>query len=133
MTDRHLHCVYFRYDDPNDASGYCLFKQKRIEFGFAHHCPNIVLRPTEVISYFLRHENYCENWEDADNRALEYIKRIGFNNYPQKIVIHDCKKCYNYNSLIHLDEGIFEQCLMGHELNTNNCEDYEGYKSGEDE
>ena len=84
MTDRHLHCVYFKWDNPNSFEGYCLLKQEKIKDGFRNHCENIILRPELVISYFLKHEGYCKDWDCADKKALEYIKRVGFNSYPKR-------------------------------------------------
>lgn len=83
MTDRHIHCVYFRYDDPSSIKGYCLLKQEEIEYGFKPHCPNIVLRPHELLSYYLMHEGICGDWVCSDKKALEYIERVGFNTYPK--------------------------------------------------
>lgn len=83
MTDRHLHCVYFQYDDVSSSHGKCLLKNKKIEWGFGHHCNDYVLRPMEILSYFLKHEGYCGDWECADKKALEYLDRIGFNTYPK--------------------------------------------------
>ena len=36
-----------------------------------------------LISYYLKHEGYCGDWECADKKALEYLDRIGFNTYPK--------------------------------------------------
>ena len=83
MTDRHLHCVYFKYDDPSKPEGTCLLKQEKITRGYAPHCQDIVLRPMNILSYFLKHEQYCADWECADQKALEYLERVGFNNYPK--------------------------------------------------
>ena len=84
MSDRHIHCVYFQFDSPNNVSGHCLLKNKTIKEGYKLHCDSIVLRPMEILSYFLKHEHYCEDWECADKKALEYLERIGFNTYPKK-------------------------------------------------
>lgn len=84
MTDRHIHCVYFQFDDPNHPGGYCLLKQKEIPYGFHPHCDKIILRPMSLLSYFLKHEHYCEDWECADKKALTYLERVGFNTYPKK-------------------------------------------------
>ena len=89
MTDRHLHCVYFQYTNPNQADGYCLLKQEKLERGYGHCCDDIVLRPVELISYFLMHEGYCSDWECADKKALEYIDRVGFNTYPKEVKKND--------------------------------------------
>lgn len=83
MTDRHLHCVYFQYDDVSSPNGKCLLKNKEIEYGFRNHCDDYVLRPMRLLSYFLRHEGYCGDWECADKKALDYLDRIGFNTYPK--------------------------------------------------
>lgn len=83
MTDRHLHCVYFQYDDVSSLNGYCLLKNKKIEYGFRNHCDDYVLRPMEILSYYLKHEGYCGDWECANKKALEYLDRIGFNTYPK--------------------------------------------------
>lgn len=83
MTDRHIHCVYFQYDDPDNIKGCCLLKNKTVE-GFKPHCDCIILRPQSLLSYFLKHEHYCEDWECADRKALEYLERSGFNSYPKK-------------------------------------------------
>lgn len=84
MTDRHLHCVYFQYYNLNSTNGYCLLKNKKIERGYEPHCEDIVLRPQEVLSYFLKHEHYCADWVCADKKALEYLDKVGFNTYPKK-------------------------------------------------
>ena len=84
MTDRHIHCVYFKYDDSNDLDGYCLLKCKNIEIGFGPCCENIVLRPLELLQYFLVHNNYCDNWGDAAEEVKEYLHRANFNNYPKR-------------------------------------------------
>lgn len=83
MTDRHIHCVYFQYNDVNTPNGFCVLKQEEIDFGFKPHCSDIVLRPMLLLSYFLKHEGYCGDWECADKKALEYLDRIGFNTYPK--------------------------------------------------
>ena len=83
MTYRHLHCVYFQYSNPNGGCGRCLLKNKHIERGYGPHCEDIVLRPTEILSYFLKHEHYCEDWECADKKALEFIDKTGINTYPK--------------------------------------------------
>lgn len=84
MSDRHLHCVYFQYNNPNKVSGYCLLKNEKIDKGYSRCCNDIVLRPHELLSYFLRHEHYCEDWECADRIALEYLNKTGFNSYPKQ-------------------------------------------------
>ena len=84
MSDRHLHCVYFQYNDENSIDGFCLLKQEKIEDGMRHHCDKIVLRPYYILSYFLIHNHYCEDWECTDRKAIEYLNRTGFNNYPKK-------------------------------------------------
>lgn len=81
--DRHLHCVYFQFEDPMSPNGFCLLKNKEIEYGFRNHCDDYVLRPMLLLSYFLKHEGYCGDWECADKKALEYLDRIGFNTYPK--------------------------------------------------
>lgn len=83
MTDRHIHCVYFHYDDPNNIEGECLLKNETVE-GFKPHCDCIVLRPQLLLSYFLKHEHYCGDWECADRKALEYLDKVGFNSFPHK-------------------------------------------------
>ena len=83
MTDRHVHCVYYQYNDPNTPKGFCILKQEEIDFEFNPHCPDIVLRPMSLLSYFLQHEGYCGDWKCADKKALEYLGRIGFNTYPK--------------------------------------------------
>ena len=82
MSDRHLHCVYFQYFKNNNVNGICLLKNKEIEYGFKHCCENIVLKPSEILTYFLKHENYCEDWFDASEKSLEYLEKVEFNNYP---------------------------------------------------
>lgn len=85
MSDRHFHCVYFQFDDSNDLGGHCLLKNEEIEWGFKKCCEDIVLRPEHVLSYFLKHEGYCDDWDCADKKANEYIKRVCFNTYPNKV------------------------------------------------
>ena len=51
MSDRHLHCVYFQYVKNNDIKGICLLNNKEIERGFEHCCENIVLKPSEILTY----------------------------------------------------------------------------------
>lgn len=87
MTDRHIHCVYFQYDDSNDLDGYCLLKCKNIDIGFGPCCENIVLRPSELLEYFLVHNNYCDSWGDAAEEVMEYLNITNFNNYPKKEMI----------------------------------------------
>lgn len=82
MNDRHLHCVYFQYDDHDNVKGYCLLKQKDVEYGYYHCCERVVLRPVEILSYFLKYGHYCEDWECADQKALDFLDRYGFNTYP---------------------------------------------------
>lgn len=82
MTDRHIHCVYCQWTDPDNIKAYCVLKQKEIEFAFKPHCDKCVLRPELVLSYFLKHENFCNTWECADKKANEYIEKVGFNTYP---------------------------------------------------
>ena len=82
MSDRHLHCVYFQYFINSNVNGVCLLKNEEIEYGFSHCCENIVLKPSEILTYFLKHEKYCENWSDASEKSLEYLEKVGFNNYP---------------------------------------------------
>ena len=84
MTDRHVHCVYFKYDNPDNSGGYCLLKCKNIEIGFRPCCENIVLRPSELLEYFLVHNNYCDNWSDVAEEVMEYLHRVKFNNYPKR-------------------------------------------------
>lgn len=83
MTDRHIHCVYFQYNSTKSSKGYCLLKNKEIKHSFRNHCDDYVLRPYLVLSYFLRHEGVCGDWECADNKALDFLDRAGFNNYPK--------------------------------------------------
>lgn len=89
MTDRHIHCVYFQYIDPDDISGYCLLKSKKVKYGFKPHCDDYVVRPQLLLSYFLKHEHYCEDWECADKKALDYIDRVGWNTYPKYKYKHE--------------------------------------------
>ena len=84
MTDRHLHCVYFQYNDENSIDGFCLLKQEKIKYGFENHCSEMVLRPLEVLTYFLKHEKYCDDWNCASRKALEYLDKTGFNNYLKR-------------------------------------------------
>ena len=83
MTDRHLHCVYFQYTDKNSIGGFCLLKQEKIKYGFEWHCPEMVLRPLEVLTYFLKHEGYCDEWNCALKKAKKYLDKTGFNDYPK--------------------------------------------------
>lgn len=83
MTDRHLHCVYFKYDNPDNVRGECLLWRKEIERGYEQCCPRVVLRPSEVVTYFLKHEHYCQDWVSASEEALDYLEKVGWmNNYP---------------------------------------------------
>ena len=85
VTDRHLHCVYFKFDDPDNPRGRCLLKDKVIEEGFHPCCEYCVLRPFEVLAYFLKHNGYCEDWGCADTKARQYLEKVGFNNYPRQV------------------------------------------------
>ena len=82
MSDRHFHCVYFQYFDTNDIAGVCLLKHKDIMRGYEQCCDKIVLKPSEILVYFLKHSNYCDNWHCAHEKALEYMEKVKFNNYP---------------------------------------------------
>lgn len=83
--DRHIHCVYYKhnYENKNSLEGKCLLKQKEINDGFAPHCQDYVLRPAGILAYYLKHEGICEDWICADEKALEYVDRMGFNNRPK--------------------------------------------------
>jgi len=83
MTDRHSQCVYFKYDDVGDPKGYCLLHQKEIKWGFAPYCPDVVLRPHVLLSYYLVHKGLCDDWRCAYKKALGYLERMGFNDYPK--------------------------------------------------
>lgn len=83
MTDRHLHCVYFKYDDPNCGNGRCLLKEKKIEFGFKKCCEDIVLRPVLLLSYYLTWKCGYTDWVKADKEAIEFIDRYKINDYPK--------------------------------------------------
>lgn len=85
MSDRHLHCVYFQYFDKNDLKGHCLLKNQDIEYGFHKCCKNIVLKPREILAYYLKHNNMNNSWGWANETAEEYLKGVGFNNYPKVI------------------------------------------------
>lgn len=85
MTDRHIHCCYFQFDDPTSIQGYCILKNKTIKEGFRPCCEYIVLRPFEVLAYFLKHNGYCENWECAHKKAATYLESTGFNTYPIQV------------------------------------------------
>ena len=84
MSERNLHCVYFKYDDLSSPGGYCLLKNEKIRFAFHHCCEKIVLRPSSVLSYFLKHKCHCEKWAEADDAALAYIHHFNFNDYPKR-------------------------------------------------
>ena len=83
MTDRHIHCVYFQYDDVSSANGKCLLKNKEIEYGFRNHCDDYVLRPMLLLSYFLKYEGYCGDLKCANKKALDFLDRSGLNTYPK--------------------------------------------------
>lgn len=85
MSDRHIHCVYFQYTEINSVKGHCLLKNKEIRYGFKQCCDKYVLKPKEILSYYLKHNGFCNSWETADERALEYLEKTGFNNYPKEI------------------------------------------------
>lgn len=90
MTDRHLHCVYFQFTEGICLQGYCLLKQKEIKHGFKNHCPEMVLRPSEVLTYFLKHEKYYDDWNCASRKAFEYLDKTGFNDYPKRGEKNEC-------------------------------------------
>ena len=83
MSDRHLHRVYFKCNNQNDFNGKCLLKNKEIRFGFHQCCDKIVLRPSSVLSYFLKHNKYCKTWQCSDEKAIEYLIKNRFNDYPR--------------------------------------------------
>ena len=41
--------------------------------------------------------------------------------------INNCENCHHYNSLIHWEEGLFYQCMMGNKL-WEKCNDYDAIK-----
>ena len=41
--------------------------------------------------------------------------------------INNCENCHHYNSLIHWEEGLFHQCMMGNKL-WEKCNDYDAIK-----
>lgn len=43
-------------------------------------------------------------------------------------IINDCENCLHFNELIHWDEGLFQQCMMGNKM-WEKCTDFEHYKS----
>ena len=83
MSDRHWHCVYFKYDNQNDVNGKCLLKNKEIRFGYHQCCDKIVLRPSSVLSYFLKHNKYVRTWQCSDEKAIEYLTQVKLNDYPK--------------------------------------------------
>ena len=44
--------------------------------------------------------------------------------------INNCENCHHYNSLIHWEEGLFHQCMMGNKL-WEKCNDYDAIKEFE--
>lgn len=84
MSDRHLHCVYFKYNSNDSLEGHCLLKDKGIQYGFKQSCDKCVLRPSSIISYYLKHNNYCDDWGCSDKKAIEYLKKTKFNDYPKE-------------------------------------------------
>lgn len=82
ISDRHIHCVYCVVDDLTLTDGYCLLKQKELKWVFHECCKDAVLRPIEILMYFLKHEHYCEDWGSATQTAMEYLDKVGFNKYP---------------------------------------------------
>ena len=38
---------------------------------------------SSVLSYYLKHENHVKDWAEADDKALAYLRRVGFNDYPK--------------------------------------------------
>ena len=105
MTDRHLHCVYFQYDSKEELEGICLLRNEIIEKGYEKCCDKIVLRPVSILSYFLKHEGYCGDWECADKKALDYLERSGFNSYPQYVPMseEDEEAVFEYLQIINGD------------------------------
>ena len=59
--------------------------------------------------------------EMFDNVA-KYMKRE--NKYVPIDKINKCQNCHHYNSLIHWEEGLFHQCMMGNVL-WEKCNDYD--------
>lgn len=43
-------------------------------------------------------------------------------------IINDCENCLHFNELIHWEEGLFQQCMMGNKM-WEKCNDYEYYRS----
>ena len=76
--------MYFRYDDPDSVCGYCILKRKDIDMGFGQCCDDVVLRPSVLLSYFLKHEHYCDDWFLADEMARDYLGKVDFNDYPKR-------------------------------------------------
>lgn len=84
MTDKHVHCVYFRYNNPNSLEGYCLLKQEKITHGYRSHCKDMVLRPLDVLEYYIMNETECDGWGEAVLMAEAFMRKSKFNNYPTR-------------------------------------------------
>ena len=52
-------------------------------------------------------------WQDMKKRS-----------YKEMTEINNCENCHHYNSLIHWEEGLFHQCMMGNKL-WEKCNDYD--------
>ena len=83
MSFRHIHCVYFKYDNnPSLLDGYCLLKQKHISYGYKPQCDKAVVIPSELLSAYLVTKGYCNKWFSADKQATDFLNEMGLNDYP---------------------------------------------------
>ena len=81
MTDKHLHCVYCK--PTNIMFGECRLTNEPL-FLSDPHCDKIVLRPIDILTYYIMYINKYTDCNDAITKASEFINESGFNNYPKK-------------------------------------------------
>lgn len=82
MSLRCLHCVYYKFDDPNDCGGECLLKKAKVPYCFAKACESMVRRPSIAISCYLFNEDFVDDWSASDTMAYSYMSKNNINDYP---------------------------------------------------
>lgn len=56
---------------------YCMLKHEIVGC-MQNHCDDLISRPIELISFFLKHTNRVDDWNEAYRIASKYFEEYGF-------------------------------------------------------